>query len=151
MNNGIGGNRVADVLFVCVHNVGRSQMAKALFNHIARQRGLRLSADSAGTEPEESIHGHVIDVMRELGIDVSRERPKLLTNEMAESARRIITMGCDVDTGACPAVFIKGIEDWGLPDPKDQDMAGVRAVRDEVRRRVEALIVELGGALGAQA
>jgi arsenate reductase len=131
------------VLFVCVHNAGRSQMAAALFNALARERGLDWTADSAGTEPAERVHPEVVAVMAELGIDLSGVRPRLLTNEDIEAADRVITMGCEVDAGICPAVFIKNVEDWGLPDPKGRPLEEVRAIRDEVRRRVEALFDQL--------
>jgi arsenate reductase len=109
---------MSDVLFVCVHNAGRSQMAKALFNHLAQQRGLRLHAGSAGTQPGPHIDPQVLQVMNELGLDLSHEHPSLLTNDMAQRARRIITMGCAVDSNACPAVLLKGVEDWASPTPK---------------------------------
>jgi arsenate reductase len=131
------------VLFVCVHNAGRSQMAAALFNALARERGLDWTAESAGTEPAEGVHPEVVAAMAELGIDLSGARPRLLTNEDVEAADRVITMGCEVDAGVCPAVFIKDVEDWGLPDPKGRPLEEVRAIRDEVRRRVEALLDEL--------
>jgi arsenate reductase len=131
------------VLFVCVHNAGRSQMAAALFNALAREWGLDWTADSAGTEPAERVHPEVVAVMAELGIDLSGVRPRLLTNEDIEAADRVITMGCEVDAGICPAVFIKNVEDWGLPDPKGRPLEEVRAIRDEVRRRVEALFDQL--------
>ena len=131
------------VLFVCVHNAGRSQMAAALFNALARKRGLDWTADSAGTEPAERVHPEVVAVMAELGIDLSGARPRLLTNEDVEATDRVITMGCEVDAGVCPALFIKNVEDWGLPDPKGRPLEEVRAIRDEVQRRVEALLDQL--------
>lgn len=133
----------ADVLFVCVHNAGRSQMAKALFNRAARKRGLPYRAESAGTEPAAQIHPNVAAALREMGMELGEIKPQLLTSEMAERARRVVTMGCNVDAGICPAVFIKGVEDWGLPDPKDKSAEEVRAIRDEVARRVEVLLKEL--------
>ncbi len=127
------------ILFVCVHNAGRSQMAEAFLNQIAQERGLDAVAQSAGTEPGNRVHPEVVAVMREIGLDLSVNQSKLLTNEMAQEADRIITMGCSVDEGTCPAVFIKGVEDWGLPDPKGQPVEQVRAIRDAIRQRVEAL------------
>lgn len=132
-----------DVLFVCVHNAGRSQMAKALFNREARRLGLPYRADSAGTEPSGGVHAVVAQAMGELGIDITRERPKLITNEMVQQARRVVTMGCQVDADKCPAVFIKGVEDWGLPDPKDRSLAEVRAIRDAIQQCVAELLTEL--------
>ncbi|MBI4312822.1 MAG: arsenate reductase ArsC [Chloroflexi bacterium] len=137
---------MADVLFVCVHNAGRSQMAKALFNHEAQQRGLPYRADSAGTEPGLGVHREVAQVMREIGLDLSGELPKLIDNDMVKSARKVVTMGCQVDADKCPAVFIKGVEDWGLPDPKGRPLQEVRAIRDTVRRRVSSLLAELAAA-----
>ncbi|MBI4339117.1 MAG: hypothetical protein HY680_04095, partial [Chloroflexi bacterium] len=121
---------MSDVLFVCVHNAGRSQMARALFNREAQRRGLAYRAESAGTEPGDHIHANVAQAMGEIGLDISREQPKLLTNDMAQAAKRVITMGCQVDAEKCPAVFIKGVEDWGLPDPRDRPLTEVRAIRD---------------------
>ena len=134
---------MASVLFVCVHNAGRSQMAKALFNELAQQRGLPFEAESAGTEPAGHVHSTVVAVMQELGIDLSLERPKLLANDMVARAGRVITMGCAVDAEACPAVFVKDVEDWGLPDPKDRDLEGVRAIRDAIQERVERLLASM--------
>lgn len=131
------------VLFVCVHNAGRSQMAAALFNAVARERGLSWVAESAGTEPAERVHPEVVEAMGELGIDLSGARPRLLTNDAVEAADRVVTMGCQVDAGLCPALFLKNVEDWGLPDPKGRPPAEVRQIRDEIRRRVEALLDEL--------
>ena len=134
---------MADVLFVCVHNAGRSQMAKAIFNSLARKRGFPHHADSAGTEPGGEVHPSVSQVMQEIGLDVSRELPKLITNEMVEQARRIITMGCQVDADKCPAIFIKGVEDWGLPDPRDRPMGEVKIIRDTIQQKVEELVASL--------
>ncbi|MDO8750127.1 MAG: arsenate reductase ArsC [Dehalococcoidia bacterium] len=114
---------MSNVLFVCVHNAGRSQMAKALFNFQARKRGLPYRADSAGTEPSSGVHAVVVQAMQELGLDISKEQPKLITNDMVKSARKVVTMGCQVDADKCPAVFIKGVIDWGLPDPRDHPPA----------------------------
>ncbi len=134
---------MADILFVCVHNAGRSQMAKALFNQSAKARGLQFKADSAGTEPSNHIHEQVVEVMREAGIDLSRARPKVLTDELVNRARRIIIMGCAVDADACPAVLLKRVEDWELPDPRGKSLAEVRAIRDEIGDRVAQLLDDL--------
>ena len=134
---------MADVLFVCVHNAGRSQMAKALFNQAATRLGLSLRADSAGTEIGSHVHPEVVEVMRELGLDVSNDRPKVITNEMVQQAKKVVTMGCQVDADVCPAVFIKGAEDWGLPDPKNQPVEQVRAIRDTIRRKVDELLASM--------
>lgn len=124
------------VLFVCVRNAGRSQMAAALFNALARERGLDWTAESAGTEPADRVHPEVVAAMAELGIDLSDARPRALTDEQVAAAARVITMGCAVDAATCP------VEDWGLPDPHGRPPAEVRAIRDEIRRRVEALLDE---------
>lgn len=134
---------MSEVLFVCVHNAGRSQMAKALFNRLAQERGLPFTAESAGTEPSQRVHANVVEVMREVGLDLSGEKPKLLTNDMVQRARRVITMGCAVDSAICPAIFLKEFEDWGLPDPKDKTPEEVRAIRDAIRQKVEELVVSL--------
>lgn len=125
------------VLFICVHNAGRSQMAAAFANNLAR--GV-LEARSAGTMPSERVNPVVVEAMREKGIDLSAERPKPLTKELVAWADRCITMGCAEDE-ACPVAFVPS-EDWGLPDPAGQPLPVVRAIRDEVERRVRALAEE---------
>ena len=134
---------MSDVLFVCVHNAGRSQMAKALFSHAAQRQGLPLRAESASTEPGGHVRPVVAQAIREIGLEVSQEQPKLITNEMVSGATKVITMGCQVDADKCPAVFIKGVEDWGLPDPKDMPLPQVRALREDIQRRVEELLAAL--------
>jgi arsenate reductase (thioredoxin) len=128
---------VQRILFVCVHNAGRSVMAEAFFNALADGRG---EAQSAGTIPGEAPHPEVVDAMREVGIDVARHRGRLLTDEMVRSADRVITMGCAVDEGVCPAILYADVEDWGLLDPNGQSPERVREIRDEIRRRVSALL-----------
>ncbi|MCS7207443.1 MAG: arsenate reductase ArsC [Dehalococcoidia bacterium] len=134
---------MADVLFVCVHNAGRSQMAKALFNHLAQQRGLPFRALAAGTEPATRLHPEVVQVMAEVGLDLSGERPQLLTDALVRGARRVVVMGCAVDAQACPALLLKEVEDWGLPDPKGRPLPEVRAIREAIRQKVEALLTAL--------
>ncbi len=134
---------MANVLFVCVHNAGRSQMAKAIFNRVARQRGLGHVAESAGTEPAGHVHANVVEASRELGVDVADAAPRLLSNEMIEAADRVITMGCAIDSDACPALFLTDHADWGLPNPKDQPPEQVRTIRDEIGRRVGELLDSL--------
>lgn len=128
------------VLFVCVHNAGRSQMAKALFDRAAIARGLKVRAKSGGTEPGERVHPVVQEAMREIGIDLSDAKPQLMTNESVEAAARVITMGCAVDVDACPAILLRDVEDWGLPDPRERPLPEVRALRDGIAARVEALL-----------
>ncbi len=123
------------VLFVCVHNSGRSQMAEAFFNQIARGKAQALSA---GTEPAATINPVVVEVMREIGIDIRQQKPKPLTPEMVEQADKVITMGCGVEA-VCPATFVK-TEDWNIDDPKGQPLDKVREIRDEIRERVVKML-----------
>ena len=123
------------VLFACVHNAGRSQMAAAWFNALvdpSRARGI-----SAGTEPAARVHPEVLDAMQEVGIDLSRQEPKFLSDDLARSASMLITMGCGE---ACPVVPGVRRDDWPLEDPKGKSVARVRQIRDEVKERVVALI-----------
>ena len=125
------------VLFVCVHNTGRSQMAEAFLNHLANGRAV---AKSAGTSPEQGVNPVVVEVMVEAGIDISGVKPKELTTETTEWADRIITMGCSVSE-ACPMALVD--EDWGLEDPAGQPLEKVGAIRDQVFQRVHRLLSEL--------
>jgi arsenate reductase len=134
---------VKRVLFVCVHNAGRSVMAEALFNRLAAGGA---EAVSAGTEPGGAPHAEVVEAMREIGLDVSEHRGSLLTDAMVAAADRVITMGCAVDQATCPAILYADVEDWGLPDPKGQPMEQVRKIRDEIERRVHDLLMESDGA-----
>lgn len=127
------------VLFVCVHNSGRSQMAEALFNRMASGKGV---AESAGTEPTESVNPNAVKAMAELGIDISSARPKLLTQEMVDRADKVITMGCAVEE-SCPAIFLPNVEDWGLEDPHGQPIEKVREIRDQIAHRVRSLLQTL--------
>ncbi len=129
-----------DVLFVCVHNAGRSQMAEALFNRMAAERRLSLTAESAETEPAGSVHENVAEAMREIGIDLPQARPELIGDAIVEQAGRVITMGCAVDAEACPAVTLRNVEDWVIRDPAGRTVEEVRVIRDEIGKRVERLI-----------
>lgn len=131
------------VLFVCVHNSGRSQMAEAFVNTLAAERGLPVRGESAGTEAGQRVNPLAVQVMSELGISMEGQRPKQLTQEMADVADRIITMGCGVDATSCPA-RIHLSEDWGLDDPAGKPIETVREIRDQIRSRVEELFAELG-------
>ena len=133
---------MAHVLFVCLHNAGRSQMSRALFELAAEGRH---TADSAGTTPGDRVHPEVVTAMDELGVDVSARVPQRLTDELAHRADVVVTMGCG---DACP--FIPGVRylDWDLPDPKDRPIEEVRATRDEIQARVRALVAELDAANG---
>jgi len=125
------------IVFVCVHNSGRSVMAEVFTNELSNGQ---VEAVSAGTLPSPSPHPEVVEAMREVGMDVSGHQGRLLTDKMVRSADRVITMGCSVDAGACPAILYADVEDWGLDDPKGQPPERVRQIRDEIRRRVEALL-----------
>ncbi len=128
---------MAHVLFVCLHNAGRSQMSRALFEQAADGRH---SADSAGTTPAERVHPEALDVMLELGIDLSDRVPQKLTTELAEQADVVVTMGCG---DQCPYIAGTRYIDWELPDPKGQPVNAVRTTRDEINRRVDDLLSEL--------
>jgi arsenate reductase len=123
------------VIFACVHNAGRSQMAAAFFN--ARKRDGDF-AISAGTQPAECVHPEVVEIMKEVGIDLSNAKPQLLTEELARDANLLVTMGCG---DKCPFVPGLKVEDWLLPDPKGQSLDAVRTIRDEVKRRVDQLVL----------
>jgi arsenate reductase (thioredoxin) len=130
---------VATALFVCLHNAGRSQMSAALFERAAAGRHRALSAGSEA-DPDGRVHPQVVDAMRELGIDLSGKRPQRLTRELAEEADVVVTMGCG---DACPYIPGKRYVDWELADPKGRPLDEVRATRDDIARRVEALVAEL--------
>ena len=128
---------MANVLFVCLHNAGRSQISEALF---ARAVGERHEARSAGTTPGERVHPEVVEAMDELGIDLGDRRPRKLTREDAEWADVVVTMGCGDE---CPFIPGKRYLDWDLPNPKSRPLEEVRATREEIERRVAVLIGEL--------
>lgn len=130
---------MATVLFVCLQNAGRSQMSQALFEQAA---GGRHRALSAGTHPTEHLHPGVLEVMRELGIDLSDRRPQKLTLELARQADVVVTMGCGDE---CPYIPGKRYLDWELDDPAGRPAEEVRATRDEIARRVDGLVRELNG------
>jgi arsenate reductase (thioredoxin) len=130
---------MATVLFVCLHNAGRSQMSAAMFERAAGDRHHALSAGSVA-DPDGCVHPEVVDVMNELGIDLSDRRPQRLTTELAEDADIVVTMGCG---DACPYIPGKRYVDWDLPDPKGRPVGEVRAIRDEIARRVDELLTEL--------
>jgi arsenate reductase len=138
-----GGCGMKTVLYVCVHNAGRSQMAEAFTNHLAAEKGLDIRGHSAGTVAGERINPVAAQVMEEVGIPLTGQFPKQITQEMANSADRVIGMGCGVDAEACPAKFLL-TEDWGLDDPAGQPIEKVRGIRDQIRERVEKLLAEVG-------
>jgi arsenate reductase (thioredoxin) len=128
---------MANALFVCLHNAGRSQMSRALFERAAAGRH---AGRSAGTQPADRVHPEVLEVMDELGIDLRGQTPTLLTRGTAEWADVVVTMGCGDE---CPYIPGKRYVDWDLPDPKGQAVDAVRATRDDIAARVEALVSEL--------
>ena len=125
------------VLFVCVHNAGRSQMAAGYLRHLGEGR---IEVLSAGSAPADSINPVAVAAMAEEGIDIASEQPKVLTTDAVKASDVVVTMGCG---DACPFYPGKRYEDWVLDDPAGQDIAAVRPIRDEIRRRIEALIAEL--------
>jgi len=126
---------MATALFVCLHNAGRSQMSAALFERAGH------SALSAGTTPGDRVHPEVVEVMREVGVDLSQRVPQRLTTELAQQADVVVTMGCGDE---CPYIPGKRYIDWDIPDPKGRPLDEVRAIRDDIARRVAALVDELG-------
>ena len=125
------------VLFVCVHNAGRSQMAAAI---LERRAGGRVRVHSAGTEPAETVNPAVVEAMNEIGIDLSKEVPKSLHDEAVRDADVVVTMGCG---DACPVYPGKRYDDWDLPDPSGRPVGEIRPIRDEIDRRVRALLEQL--------
>jgi arsenate reductase len=131
---------MATALFVCLQNAGRSQMSAALFEQAAAGRHRALSA---GTTPAQNVHPEVVEVMREVEIDLADRTPRLLTRELAEQADIVVTMGCG---DACPYIPGKRYIDWDLPDPSGQPLSDVRATRDEIARRIRVLLQEIDSA-----
>ena len=131
---------MATVLFVCLHNAGRSQMSAALFERAADGRH---EAISAGTTPADRVHPEVVTVMRELGLDLAEQMPRRLSLELAERADVVVTMGCGDE---CPYIPGKRYIDWDLPDPKGRPVDAVRSTRDDIARRVRDLVAELDAA-----
>src|SRR4030042_1785892 len=136
-------DRMKKVLFVCVQNLGRSQRAEAFFNYYASGKA---TARSTGIQPASHVDHTVVEAMKELGIDISSNRSKLLTPEMMEGVDKAVTMGCGVE-GVCPATFVPS-EDWQLEDPEGKPMEKVREIRDEIEARVKILIQEILGKRG---
>ena len=134
---GIVGKDQSEVLFVCVQNAGRSQMAAGL---VKLRSGGRIHVRSAGSTPADQVHPAVVEAMGELGVDMSEEFPKPLTDEVVRAADVVITMGCG---DACPIYPGKRYEDWELEDPAGQELEQVRQIRDEIDRRVQKLIADL--------
>ncbi|MFE5922562.1 arsenate reductase ArsC [Streptomyces sp. NPDC056468] len=128
---------LASVLFVCVHNAGRSQMAAGFLGHLA---GDRIEVRSAGSIPGDQVNPAAVEAMDEVGIDISAAEPKVLTTEAVQASDYVITMGCG---DACPIFPGKKYLDWALEDPAGKGVDAVRPIRDEIRRRIEALIAEI--------
>ncbi len=126
------------ILFVCVENAGRSQMAEAFASHLGKAN---LVVSSAGNKPASKVNPIVVQVMKEKGIDISMNKSKMLTFQMAQDADLIVTMGCN-DQGICPGPFFKPTIDWKLEDPKGKPIEKVREIRDEIERRVRELVGE---------
>lgn len=126
------------VLFVCVENAGRSQMAEAFANHYGKGK---IAAQSAGVKLADKVNAVAVTVMKEKGIDISANKPKMLTAQMAKDSDLVVTMGCGVGN-ICPGPFFKETIDWHLENPKDQPIEKVREIRDEIERRVKQLISE---------
>ena len=133
---------IPEVLFVCTHNAGRSQMAAALLDH---QAAGRVHVTSAGSQPANRLNPAVVAAMAEIGLDISREFPKPLSTDKVQAADVVITMGCG---DACPIYPGKRYRDWDLPDPAGLDLAAVRPIRDEIDRRVRQLLAELAAPPG---
>ena len=128
---------IPEVLFVCTHNAGRSQMAAALLDH---QAAGRVRVSSAGSQPASQLNPAVVEAMAEIGLDISREYPKPLTGDKVRAADVVITMGCG---DACPIYPGKRYEDWDLPDPAGLPLDDIRPIRDAIRGRVQALLADL--------
>ena len=126
------------ILFVCVENAGRSQMAEAFANHYGKGK---LIVSSAGNKPADKVSPVVVEAMKEKGIDISTKKPQLLTFQMAQDADLVVTMGCN-NQGICPGPFFKPTVDWKLEDPKGKPIEKVREIRDDIEQRVRNLITE---------
>ena len=135
----IGAMHVKRILFVCVENAGRSQMAEAFASYHGKDK---IIVSSAGVRLTERVNPIVVEVMKEKGIDISSNRPKLLTSKMIEEADQVITMGCSVEK-FCPAPLFKKTTDWNLEDPKGKTIEKTREIRDEIENKVKTLITEI--------
>lgn len=133
---------LASVLFVCVHNAGRSQMAAGFITHLA---GDRIEVRSAGSAPGEQVNPAAVEAMKEVGVDIAAQKPKVLTTEAVQASDYVITMGCG---DACPVFPGKQYLDWALEDPAGKGVESVRPIRDAIRARVEALIAEIDAVPG---
>ena len=128
-----------NILFVCTENAGRSQMAEAFFKKFSK---CNYDVTSAGTTPSETLNSTVVMVMKEIGIDIIEQKPKLLSNSMVENSVKTVNMGC-MDKQNCPALFVRDIDNWNIPDPKNQSIEDVRKIRDQIKSNVLKLIASL--------
>ena len=128
-----------NVLFVCIENAGRSQMAEAFFRKYAPAK---YNVISAGTTPSSELNPVVVEVMKEVGIDMTQQSPKTLSNEMIENSSKTINMGC-MDKESCPALFVKDVLDWNISDPKERSIDDVREIRDQILKEVLLLVESL--------
>ena len=126
------------ILFVCVENAGRSQMAEGFFREYAQ----KFEVVSAGTIPESKLNPVVVDAMKEVGIDITNQKPKLFSNQMIENSTKIVNMGC-MDRESCPSLFVKDVLDWNIADPKGKTIEEVRKIRDQIKSNVLELIKKL--------
>lgn len=126
------------VLFVCIENVGRSQMAEGFF----REYAPKFVVVSAGTEPKSELNPFVVEAMKKIGIDITNQKPKLLSNEMLEDSIKIVNMGC-IDQETCPSLFVKDLLEWNIADPKGKTIEEVRKIRDQTKSKVLNLIKQL--------
>ena len=131
-----------NILFVCVENARRSQMAESIFNELAKKNGLKIRAISAGTMPSNQVDPNVVRVLKEIGIEVKNQTPKSLTNKTVAKSDKIITMGC-LAKKVCPSVFIDKTIDWNIEDPKDKPLEKVREIRDVIKAKTEELVRQL--------
>ena len=132
-------DNVKNVLFVCVENAGRSQMAEALFKKFAKNR---FNVISAGTSPSSNLNPIVVSVMEEIGIDLKNQNPQLLSSSMIENSNKTVNMGC-MDKESCPSLFVKDIENWNIDDPKGKSIEDVRKIRDQIEKDVLNLLDSL--------
>lgn len=139
-NDKTSGGQEKTVLFVCVENAGRSQIAEGLFNQKYRPKGYR--AISAGTRPATRINPIAVKVMKEVGIDITAQKSKILTGDMIKGSEKSVNMGC-MDKSECPALFVKNMVEWGIEDPKGKPIEKVREIRGEIDRRVREIVESL--------
>ncbi len=132
-------DNVKNVLFVCVENAGRSQMAEAFFKKFAKNR---FNVISAGTSPSSNLNPIVVSVMEEIGIDLKNQNPQLLSSSMIENSNKTVNMGC-MDKESCPSLFVKDIENWNIDDPKGKSIEDVRKIRDQIEKDVLNLLDSL--------